>query len=102
MKSYEGGGRMKMGVRWIARFFATYPVAIAFLGILLVRSRTLPMKVAAIICVAFFAYVTYAGGDIFVGFRLLAPVVPLLIVAGLYSPWQMSGSTSAGVQERLR
>nr|UXE44450.1 hypothetical protein Hi04_10k_c2441A_00023 [uncultured bacterium]UXE44484.1 hypothetical protein Hi04_10k_c2441B_00032 [uncultured bacterium] len=102
LKMYAGGGRLKMGIRWTARFVATYPVAIALLGVLLLRSRTLPMKVASIICVAFFAYVTYAGGDIFVGFRLLAPVVPLLVIVGLYAAWHMSGSTSGGsIEERL-
>ncbi|MGO9838039.1 MAG: hypothetical protein ACLP1X_27980 [Polyangiaceae bacterium] len=90
LKVFGWGGRLSSGLRWIARFYVAYPVAAILMTILLLRTRNTAMRVAAAIAFTITAYVTYVGGDIFLGFRFLAPVIPLVLLAALSAAWEFT------------
>ena len=98
LKVFGFAGRVASGLRWVARFYVTYLFSAVLMGVALWKLRSGAMKAAAAICFLFTAYVAYAGGDIFVGFRFLAPIIPLVILVSLFAAWQLTGPEG---EERL-
>lgn len=95
LKTTGWDGRVAAGWQYTLAFLREYALwfALAAVGVLATRRREAFYLLG--ICLAFMAYVTYAGGDAFPNYRFFVPLIPLIMALAL-----------AGIQalplERLR
>lgn len=88
LKATGWSGRWKTGVHYAVDFLRSYGWVYLLLALIVLRDRstlTAAMRATFIISIAQIAYGSYVGGDILGIFRIYAPVIPMLIAAGLTS-----------------
>jgi hypothetical protein len=93
LKVFGWGKRVLSGARWTARFYLTYSFGAVLVAAAFFKMKSAPVRFATIVCALFSLYVVYVGGDIFVGFRFLAPIVPLLLISAFAAAWHFGDDT---------
>ncbi len=80
LKVTNWSGRYAHGVAYILAFLSSYSFLLLFavVGSLASRSRVRLALLGVVLCYG--AYVAYAGGDGFLQFRFLVPILPLILV----------------------
>lgn len=83
LKTTGWDGRFAAGWQYTLAFLREYALWFVFAaaGVLVTRRRENIYLLG--ICLAFMAYVTYAGGDAFPNYRFYVPLIPLLMALGL-------------------
>jgi hypothetical protein len=80
LKVLNWGGRYEHGIQYVLSFISDYIFIIIVAAIGSLVSRSPRQLLLAGMILAYMGYIAYAGGDAFVQYRFLVPVLPILFV----------------------